>query len=164
MAKLNSNAAKTATLDIKDGIHHFTISRYKEFITKNDDTGIAIGFDLSDRDGNQGKASDLFIINDKQQHRLMRLLEACGLERLWDKGEITQADLVGQTGYCDIAIVANEDKKTKLQFPYEVKVSYYYINGELEFDSMPLDSEVSDEVIADGVFADTSQSVEAIKE
>lgn len=149
MAKLNSKASKVATLNIKNGLHHFTITRYKEFTTKHNDIGIAIGFDLTDQDNNQGKCSDLFIINDKQQHRLMRLLEACGLETLWDKGEVTESDLMGQEGYCEIAIVENKDEKTKNQFPQEIKVSHYYVNGELEFgdsDNSDSDDSVDDEV------------------
>ncbi|MDA0910046.1 MAG: hypothetical protein O2809_00620 [Proteobacteria bacterium] len=157
MAKLNSQAAKTATLEIQNGIHHFTINRYKEFVTKNSDTGIAIGFDLIDRAGNTGKASDLFIINDKQQHRLMRLLEACGLQSLWDKGEVTQSDLVGKEGYCDISIIENKDPKTKMQFPHEVKVSNYYVQGQLGFDDQQ-ELQGDDESVIEGEITDHEEA------
>ncbi|MDA0910075.1 MAG: hypothetical protein O2809_00765 [Proteobacteria bacterium] len=154
MAKLNSQASKIATLNIKDGLHHFKINRYKEFTTKNNDIGIAIGFDLADQEGGHGKCSDLFIINDKQQHRLMRLLEACGQESLWDKGEVTEQDLMGQEGFCEITIVENKDEKTKLQYPHEIKVSHYYVNGELEFSN---ENEADNDSSDDELFSESEE-------
>jgi len=134
MAKLNKDASKVKTFSLKDGLHHFTISKYKEFTTQKGVEGIHLGFDLIDQEENVGKASDLFYLTSDNQHKLMRVLEACGLESLWEKDEIVESDLLGHEGYCEISIIDNKNEKTKDSYPRIANVKHYYINGELDFE------------------------------
>ena len=98
------NPAKNVSNPIKEGTVNFVVEEWQETTSKSGDDLLVVKLKVTDKDGTSKTLFDRFSpSNEKSIWALGLLAKAADVYEQYSAGEISEQDIVGKKGRCDVA-------------------------------------------------------------